>query len=772
MDPVMASSTTLSVLSYLRNHVNYALDNNLLAESLFFAERLHFQDRDSADSAFLLALCHLRAYQFQSALECSRAHALDGKHLGCAYIFAQANLELEGYVEGIEALENCKHQWQGTNHWNKHTDTCRQHLPDAAAVYCLLGKLLHRSNHKQRAAGAFMEALRLNPFLWSALVGFCDTRTLSIDPSEVYQPTAEMLASTQMSSSIHLGDSSRASASLSDPLHTEFKSLGDQGKEVQSSNQTTSPYRPHLGNLDQDNVPRAPVRKKGPKAGLTSDPRSFTGRVAAESLTKPRKLENSGKHSDMLSTIPTRGTASRLGQKRTTSGLNTDPIAPTAERRSARLMNQFRDSKIKTSAFSTSKSSRELKKPKPAGSRKPASAQNAATCPNQGILQPQGNESSTSLPTPSEMNIPSHHLILEARNRTEALLWILDLMKLIATGYYHSSLFECTEAIQAYTLIPLSQQDSPWILRQIARAYLELGAYSESATYFENARSKGPTIVRDMDLYSTVLWHLKRELELSALARDLDNTNPMSPETWCATGNAFSLQQDHVNALECFEKSTELDEKFAYGFTLQGHEHQAIGDFEKASHAYSRAIAANKMHYNAWYGLGLVHLTKEQYDHAWQYFDFALKINPNSAILLTHAGITFEKRRNLTTALRYFSRACDKSPDLIFARRKKVEALLQLKNPNGALKELEALKGITNDDNAGLHLLFGLAYRMKHDLRNAVKELTYAHSLAPSNAIIRKELATSCDDTDMDKISSSEDLFQPDSIDSLQIDSD
>jgi len=115
----MASSTMPSVLGYLRNHINYALDNNLLPESLFFAERLHYQDPDSADSAFLLSLCHLRAHQFQSALECSRAHALDGNHLGCAYIFAQASLEQEGYVEGIEALENCEHQWKGTNHWSQ-----------------------------------------------------------------------------------------------------------------------------------------------------------------------------------------------------------------------------------------------------------------------------------------------------------------------------------------------------------------------------------------------------------------------------------------------------------------------------------------------------------------------------------------------------------------------------------------------------------------------------------------------------------------------------
>jgi len=493
-----------------------------------------------------------------------------------------------------------------------------------------------------------MEALRLNPFLWSALVGFCDTSntasrginlssltstgTSSIHPSEIYQPTAEMLASTQISPSIRLVNSSSASASLSDPwAHSDPKSPDDQGKEGQSSIQINTHYRSHLGDVDQDNVPPALTKKKGLKDRLPSDPGSFTGRVAADSLTKPRKPENSGKYCEIPSASPT---GPRIGRQRTASGLDTRPVAPVAERRSARLMNQSRDSRTKTPEVSTSKSSRGLKKPKSA-----ALTLSAATRPAQGALKPRTNEFDNSLPAPSKTNTPSRRSILEVQNRTEALLWILELMKLIATGYYHSSLFQCTEAIRAYSSTPLSQQDSPWILRQIARAYLELGAYSESATYFEHARSKAPTVVKDMDLYSTVLWHQKREVELSMLARSLFEANPLSPETWCATGNAFSLQLDHVNALECFEKSTELDAQFAYGFTLQGHEHRSMNDFERASHAYSRAIAANKMHYNAWYGLGLVHFAREKYDQAWHYFNSALKINPNHSVLLTHGGM-------------------------------------------------------------------------------------------------------------------------------------
>ena len=119
MDPFVTSPTTPSVISYLQNHIFYALDNNIFSESLFFAERLYGHAPDVADSVFLLSLCHFRAHQFQSAFECSRARGLDGKHLGCAYIFAQASLELGKCGEGIDALENCKHLWRGTDCWSE-----------------------------------------------------------------------------------------------------------------------------------------------------------------------------------------------------------------------------------------------------------------------------------------------------------------------------------------------------------------------------------------------------------------------------------------------------------------------------------------------------------------------------------------------------------------------------------------------------------------------------------------------------------------------------
>jgi len=61
------------------------------------------------------------------------------------------------------------------NHVDKHSETKRQHLPDAAAIYCLKGKLWHAHDDAKKAVECYVEALKLNPFMWDAFIGLCDT---------------------------------------------------------------------------------------------------------------------------------------------------------------------------------------------------------------------------------------------------------------------------------------------------------------------------------------------------------------------------------------------------------------------------------------------------------------------------------------------------------------------------------------------------------------------------------------------------------------------
>ena len=108
-----------------------------------------------------------------------------------------------------------------------------------------------------------------------------------------------------------------------------------------------------------------------------------------------------------------------------------------------------------------------------------------------------------------------------------------------------------------------------------------------------------PYRLEDMEIFSTTLWHLRKDTALSALAHELVEFERLSPQAWCAVGNCFSRQQEHDLALKCFQRAIQLDPKFTYAHTLSGHESMANGNFEKAQEHFRNAINTNRRHYNA-----------------------------------------------------------------------------------------------------------------------------------------------------------------------------
>lgn len=61
-----------------------------------------------------------------------------------------------------------------------------------------------------------------------------------------------------------------------------------------------------------------------------------------------------------------------------------------------------------------------------------------------------------------------------------------------------------------------------------------------------------------MEIYSTVLWHLHAEVQLSTLAQELVSQDRNSPAAWCATGNLFSTQTEHETAIKFFQRAIQV----------------------------------------------------------------------------------------------------------------------------------------------------------------------------------------------------------------------
>ncbi|KEF52084.1 uncharacterized protein A1O9_11710 [Exophiala aquamarina CBS 119918] len=808
--------TNAHIAQQLRQLIYYHLDNNLLKNALFLAARLIAYDSRSAEAAYLLSYCQLQGGYVKAAWDSCRSFALRGAHLGCCYIFAQASLELGRHVDGLTALEKSKPLWQNRNNWGQHNESRRQHLPDAPAILCLKAKLLRAHKNLDQAVECWAAALRLNPFMWDAFTGLCEAgATVSIP--NLYNMSPELLSLTQMSvQSSHKLDnpSSAVSEKLPasthppptiystqgplDPFLSNHKASGtvQQGNSVlweklngsKISVNTASTVldeevsaTPVPGNdLDQvvlqtqfHDPPPAPARKMKPAPDDPSEgpPRWKAGSARAKAKPKTDEILQ-----DSIPPVPP------VPSKRTVSGqpaANNHALPGTSEgtRRSNRLLNTTRPPGASTTAGSKISSiantlglreGREIRKAKA-----PAIKGRVANAATVGRVV-SGNRTRTGStdamdvdmkeqrpvthppPVPPLPN-PKIRAELHAAKDIEAVSALLDLFGRMASAQLALSHYDCQAAIQAYNSLPSTQRETPSILSQIGKAYYEQGSHAEAEKFFIRVRQLAPNRLEDMEIYSTVLWHLKSEIELAYLAHELVQVDRLSPQAWSAIGNSFSRQNEHEQAIKCFKRSTQLDPNFAYGYTLQGHEFIQNEEFEKALEAYRSAIAVDGRHYNAWYGLGKVYEKMGKWTIAEQHYRTAARINPTNAVLVCCIGVVLEKLKNPEQALQMYTRACSLAPSNALSRFKKARCLMSLARPREALAELLILRDVVPDE-PNVWFLMGRLYKILRLKAEAVRAFTMALNLDPKAAQYIKDAMETLDDDDEDNYDDDEEM--------------
>lgn len=698
-------------------------------------------------------------------------------------------------------------------------------MPDAAACYCLLGKLWAAYGDTKKAIEYYVESLKLNSFMWDAFTGLCDIGAV-VRPQNVFTITPAMVESiSQTTQNGHTAQSAPANDSFEgnnpfvskvddDPFNPPPRQRGDgglsmggttllsklNGRHAPSNTRNINVETPVANGQDPDDdeimmgegggpvmtergpaeILHAPGRKirMQPFAAVEDPPRMrpITSRVRTK--TNP----SDGEQTDIPRPV------NQNGHKRTVSGHSTHQLPTQASqqhavdltaappRRSARLFNSITSSiaTARTTSRPTAaapgrdletRERRELRKVRATGTKGRTGTSSTVGRVVSGNRKPTLDATEALEPKPRPLSAaaiapPPPRLAPQAdpARVEEALRWLLDLLHRIGSGYRYLSRYETTKALEAFTSIPTAQRDTPWVLAHIGKAHYERTQYAEAEKVFKKIREKAPSYLDHMEVYSNTLWQLKDDVALGHLAHTLMDQDRLSPQAWCALGNASSLERQHDDAVKCFSRATQLDPKFAYAFTLQGHEHVANEEFDKAMQAYRRAISADNRHYNGWYGLGNVYERMGKYDVAEKHYKAAAQINPNNVTLVVRIGLVcpsqkaiityvriltipqvLDRQRRPDAALTAFHSAVALDPSSIMARFRRAQTLLKLGDTAASLKDLLLLKDRAPDD-ANIHFLLGRCYKRIGERANAVRCLTIAMNLDPKSHGVVKEV--------------------------------
>lgn len=310
----------------------------------------------------------------------------------------------------------------------------------------------------------------------------------------------------------------------------------------------------------------------------------------------------------------------------------------------------------------------------------------------------------------------------------------------LAVSYGHYCSYRCDECIATLHQLPAEQVDTPWVTARLARMYFEKVDYSTALHCFTRLREIDPYRLEDMEYYSTLLWHLRNGPALNHLANALVAQNRAAPQVWCSVGNALSLAHDTEGAICAFRRASALCPNAAYPYTLEAHEHVTADAYEHAKACYRQALRADKRHYNAWYGLGVVFLRMGELQMAKMHFVTASRINPSNVVVSCCIGLVEERLGKFESSLACYSNAISKHPKSAISLYKRARLLIKMKRYEEAMMDLNVLSNLAPDE-ASVHFLKGQILKMMKKRSEAVHELTVALTLDPKGAhLIKKAL--------------------------------
>ncbi|XP_030779084.1 cell division cycle protein 27 homolog isoform X5 [Rhinopithecus roxellana] len=687
-----------------------ALNHYAYRDAVFLAERL-YAEVHSEEALFLLATCYYRSGKAYKAYRLLKGHSCTTPQ--CKYLLAKCCVDLSKLAEGEQILSGGVFNKQ-----KSHDDIVTEFGDSACFTLSLLGHVYCKTDRLAKGSECYQKSLSLNPFLWSPFESLCEIGEKP-DPDQTFKFTSlqnfsnclpnscttqvpnhslshrqpETVLTETPQDTIELNrlnlESSNSKYSLNTdssvsyidsavispdtvPLGTGTSILSKQvqnkpktGRSLLGGPAALSPLTPSFGILPLEtpspgdgsylqNYTNTPSVIDVPSTGAPSK-KTFCvlQSVARIGQTGTKSVFSQSGNSREVTPILAQ-TQSSGPQTSTTPQVLSPTIAspPNAlPRRSSRLF---------TSDSSTTKeNSKKLKMkfPPKIPNRKTKSKTNKG-----GITQPNINDSLeiTKLDSSiiSEGKISTITPQIQAFNLQKAAAeGLMSLLREMGKGYLALCSYNCKEAINILSHLPSHHYNTGWVLCQIGRAYFELSEYMQAERIFSEVRRIENYRVEGMEIYSTTLWHLQKDVALSVLSKDLTDMDKNSPEAWCAAGNCFSLQREHDIAIKFFQRAIQVDPNYAYAYTLLGHEFVLTEELDKALACFRNAIRVNPRHYNAWYGLGMIYYKQEKFSLAEMHFQKALDINPQSSVLLCHIGVVQHALKKSEKALDTLNKA-------------------------------------------------------------------------------------------------------------------
>ncbi|XP_031830400.1 cell division cycle protein 27 isoform X2 [Nomia melanderi] len=760
----------------------HCLNHYAYPDAIFLAERL-CAEVDTEETLFLLATCYYRSGQVRQAYALLSKKAPSSAQ--CRFLLAKCCYDLEKYAEAEAAIiggyyKQLKNLEEIVTQFGEHACFSLQ----------IIAKIYYKMMRTTKGNDAHKLALKLNPFLWHSFEELCNVGEV-VEPAKVFQldkldnftmchgsvsvppyasdsdlivptnnlsgtptmngisvtPAQMTTASTVMNG---IGPTVRLYSSVDEspqnqPTHySNCSSISPRAKLPRYRsmfNNTMSPLTPSFGILPlESNTPEPTVLPSHTTLTEANDQKSLVKRVS--SLRAHVGLM-SRKETPLQQGKPV---FSQSGNTSNSANIVTvTPTTPTPAPPTLQGTNVRRSSRLFSHSYSVKENNKSPNRNKFATPKSPSrktkarlSKTNLSKANLNELNERNRNEKEKSETITSEKAVANVNALNNQSNanfcavtlQKQCAEGLMSLLRELGLAYQYLSQYKCAQAVEILGILPAQHYNTGWVLSMLARAHFEMSDYKKAAGYFAEVRQLEPQRTELMEIYSTVLWHLHAEVQLSTLAQELVSEDRNSPAAWCATGNLFSAQTEHETAIKFFQRAIQVDPNFPYAYTLLGHEYVTTEELDKAITAFRSAIRLDSRHYNAWFGLGTIFSKQEQYSLAELHFKRALQINPQNSAIMCHIGVVQNALKKTDQALKTLNAAIANDPDNTLCKFHRASINFSIGRHAEALSEFEELKNIVPKESL-VYYSIGKVHKKLGNTHLALMYFSWASDLDP-----------------------------------------
>jgi tetratricopeptide (TPR) repeat protein len=157
--------------------------------------------------------------------------------------------------------------------------------------------------------------------------------------------------------------------------------------------------------------------------------------------------------------------------------------------------------------------------------------------------------------------------------------------------------------------------------------------------------------------------------------------NPRYANVWYSKGNSLAALGDKEKAIRCYDRALEIDSKYAHAWSNKGIALRALGQIEEAIRCYDRALEIEPKLVQTWYNKGIALSALGQPENAIRCYARSIEINPGYANAWYNKGNSLAALGDKEEAIYCYDRALEFNPKLAQAWSNKGNALSALGQP-------------------------------------------------------------------------------------------